>query len=257
MRSRLRKIWMHVETWLWLPIVLFVGVAVAMLRRKPPAPPAVPYVPRASEPSMHRADVHQREGERHAAEARQHMRQSNEARAAVSGEPKDVLLRRSQEYARRQRRAVPPPLPPLPKRRPGPGGSVLLLLCCMLIATVARAQESLPEVMAHPALGTEGWWIPDDTWRAAMADVEALDQCRVAVDELGQAGEAWAREREALKNVIAFERAQSDLMSVQLSRTREELAVSQRWYRSPRFLIPFGLVLGGVAGTWFGVKASQ
>jgi hypothetical protein len=245
MLSRLTQWWSACPTWLrWIVGVLLGFLPFLLLRRKPQAPSLTErdrqHLRDAVRPIEKRGEQHRRAGEQHAAEAERQLEEADTKRTRLKDVSRDEVRRRSEEYARRIRK-----------------GPMLALVGVLLASSSARADEPLPFDLVHPETGAAGWWIPDDVWRDALGKAEAFEALTAAVAEFREARLAFDLERETLLDVVAFERGQADSLSMQLAASKEREAKAHRWYRSPRFLVPLGVVLGGVAGTWLGVRATR
>jgi len=239
MLAVINRWWSACPSWLRAVIGLALGgLPFLLLRRRPAAQTTLSereqqHLREAVRPIEKRSEAHRREGEQHGARAEEFLEEADTKRVRLNALSREEVRRRSQEYARRIRKVGP-----------------LLALLGALAASPAAAADELPVDLVHPDTGAAGWWIPDDVWRDALGKAEAFEGVGAAIAEFRAARLAFDRERETLLDVVAYERGHADMLALELSASREREARALRWYRSPRFLVPLGVVLGGVAGTW-------
>lgn len=230
---------------LLLVIPLVAALALLFRRKRPSLVPPISLNP-SVDSIRAKLDTSAEQSAKKAAEhqARASVRLSEaDAESARVHELSDAdLLDASTEYAARVRKRPP--------------NLIVLLLALTLSASTARA-EPMPELMAHPTSKAPGFWLPSDVWRHALSDALKLEHAEAAIRELENA--SWFRERQVdeLRAAMAIERAQTDVLSVQLAQAQADLTAAHRWYRSPRFLVPLGLFVGVSVGAFVGVRAAQ
>jgi hypothetical protein len=182
----------------------------------------------------HRAELRRKEAEQHKVFAEQRIEQARKEGERVRTMPASEVLKASEEYARKARAK--------PKSR----SSIWIVLLVLFVnfAGLARAQESLPYQLRDPSTGEQGWYIPDDVWRSALADSAELEELLVALQRFRQALAAKELEADELSRSVELERAVGDLSAAKLEAANERLVRAGKWYRSPRFLVPLGVFLG-------------
>jgi hypothetical protein len=228
--------WVRVRAW-WIVSAVFLafsGLYFALLEaRKPPADASPGDVAGALRPGMQkRADWAQSEALRREQEAHEAIMEGKRERDRVSRLPPADVLKESAEYAKRLR-----------ARRSRPG-TLLALFAALSLSSVVHAQESLPEELSHPQTAEPGYWIPDDVWIGALADGKELEALQLAGVAFQAALDARNAEASELRQRIELERASADVLALKLQATSERLETAQKWYRSPRFLVPVGVLLG-------------
>jgi hypothetical protein len=186
-----------------------------------------------------RAELRRQEAEQHKAFAEQRIAEAARERERIQHMTPSELLKASNEYARKTRERGKP------KTRSSIW--VVLLALCVGFANLARAQESLPYQLRDPSTGEHGWYIPDDVWRSALADALALEELQAALQRFRQALAARELETDELRRAMEFERALGAVTMAKLEASNERVERAARWYRSPRFLVPLGVVLGAAA----------
>jgi len=116
-----------------------------------------------------------------------------------------------------------------------------------------------------------GYLVPEDTYRALLADVEAGKQTDAALAEaevratkaeeaaekLQAAAEATARAMASRAAQVALERARTATCAVALDKTGAALAERNKWWRSAKLWVPVMTVVGIVVGAWIGSGAAQ
>lgn len=230
--------WLKASVW-WIVcafVVLFGAIAIAVQdARKKPSGPGTGDLAGALRPGMQkRADTAQGEALRRRQEAERAVADAHRQRERISKLPPADVLKESEAYTRKVR-----------KRPPSRSGIWIMLLALFVsFANLARAQESMPEAMAHPESSEDGFWIPADIWVAALGDVAELEALQAALPRFRAALDAREAESAELRRAAEMERANADVLSLQLKASSERLADATRWYRSPKFLVPLGAVLG-------------
>jgi hypothetical protein len=234
--------------WRWLKpkLVWVVSALVAVLtlgllakRRKQGTKVALPskdaeQLAEALRPSMRkRAEAALKEAEAHKAFADERIREAEAQRAKVEAMSADEVLKASQEYARQVRA----------RKRGGGTTALLVLFASLALPSLVRAEDDVI-LMLHPSSGNVGWWVPDDVWRSALGDALELAEMHQAVRRLEASIEFRKLAVAELEKERDFERGLADLANAKLDETRRLLERERKWYRSPRFLVPLGVVLG-------------
>lgn len=193
----------------------------------------------AIRPGMQRrAEQALKEAEEHKRFAEQRIEQASADRERISKMSPEDVLRESQAYTERVRK----------QRKKGTGGALFVLLAGLAAPALSRAQDlSHPFMLNHPTSGEQGWYVPDDVWRAALADAQMLPELQAALDELRASVALHLAASMELRKQVEFEQALADeaWKSARIANLRVKRA--NRWYRSPRFLIPLGMVIGAAA----------
>lgn len=245
MLQSMRTVW----AWLRPKLSWFVGAAIALLtlgllaKRRERVVKVVTgsddakHLADALRPSMkRRAENALKEAEEHRAFAEERIEAARAERARVDQMSPDEVLKASHEYARRAR-----------ARKAGKTGALLVLLSALSAPLTARAEDPLPFILQHPKTHEFGWWIPDDVWRSALADAHELLEMHKAVERYQASIAMRELAVTELQREVEFERGLADVAHAKLRETNQILARERKWYRSPKFLIPLGIVLGAAA----------
>jgi hypothetical protein len=237
LRIKALRLWLRVRPWLmWAGPVLLALVTAGLLRRRA-RPSKAPtrddeHLADALRPGLEkRAAAARKEAEEHKAFAEQRIQEAKAKSELIKKMSPSEVLRESEEYVR--------------KVRARNGGSVLLAFLCALSFPLNASAQGKPIEAEYEGLA--GWWIPDDVWRAALADAAELELLQKAL--VGYQATIAAREREvsALRQQVEMEQALANLTQVKLDAADLKLERAARWYRSPKFLVPLGLVIGAAA----------
>lgn len=254
MLDRIRTAWRAFRNWCsahWFEIT---GACIALLaafglarRRHKPAPvepPSTDLVNAMREKREREAEEKRAEAEAHRQFAEEKIREADAELERVRNMPAEELVNESNELLHRLRK----------------DGVILGLLAALSWPVSARAAEptkaatsetkdSTSEVVkiVDPD-GSEFFLVPGDFYRWLYGTALGTDKVkREAVPAFRDAYADQADSCQIYKDSVKFERGVADIATGKLAIANERLEQASRWFRSPRFLVPVGVVIGGLA----------
>lgn len=263
LRLMLARAWRN--SWRWLAgaflgvSLLFAVRAVQHAKHAHEAPKPKPSVSRAKAEIANalRPGV-QRYAERDRVEAAAALYRAQRAHEAaiakhdeLSRADDDKIVKAWREYHERRN--------PRPAKSSRTGLRSIAFLCLLLTASSARADDSClnssgnePCKVAHVVTGEDGLWLPEATYRAAIADLSSLEQCRAESAELSVSGAASMRRADTLDRqlLISSEAIRELARGVDRQRMRAEKAERRlsAWFRRPWVFLMTGALVGGFVG---------
>lgn len=250
MLESVRRIWIWLQRNLkWVAVAIGAVVTFGLFKRRrresvaPLSADDSRHLADALRPAMERrVETALKEAEEHRVFAEERIELAKKQRERVANMTPAEVLEESNAYAKRVRDA----------RKRGTSGPLFVFVgfALFLAARGALAQAtdlSQPFIYEHPTSGESGWWIPDDVWRAALADAQALAEMHDAARRLRASMDLRNRAIEELQRGLDFERGLADVSWEKLELANARLKRADSWWRSPRFLLPVGVVLGAAA----------
>jgi hypothetical protein len=235
------KVWcerlLAAKRWLWLVVPAVVAAALAMRRRPVPIPadkpeqwgsPIADDVARDAQADAAALEASSIAKERSGAEAALGIRNGSQAQTEAA----------LKDYLRRVR---------------SKGAALVLLLGFIAAPQLARADYA----MAHPITHEPGWWVPDDGLKSLLADAAELVEVRASLADARASKLKLGVALDAAEVRAQLDGERAKALRIEVANLNAELTKSRAWYRSPRFLVPLGVVLGTGLSAWIAIEVAR